>query len=59
MAKPDSKVMEEVATLKAMKDSGFVDTPEYNLISKNIKRKYFGDSIDRRKKDKVTPSGLR
>lgn len=55
MAKPDSKVMEEVATLKAMKDSGFVDTPEYNQISKDIKRKYFGDPIDRRKKNKVTP----
>lgn len=49
-AKPDQKVMEEVANLQAMKDTGFVRTPEYLEMSKNIKRKYFGDPGDRRKK---------
>ena len=52
--KPDLKVMEEVATLKAMKAEGFVDTPEYVSLSKNIKRKYFGVPLDGRKKSTVT-----
>jgi hypothetical protein len=53
-SKPDPKVMEEVATLKAIKAEGFVDTPEYASLSMNIKRKYFGVPLDGRKKSTVT-----
>ena len=46
MGEPDEKTMQQMATLQAMKNVGWVDSPEFKKRSLKIRDAYFGSADD-------------